>query len=299
MGFARVKCDDCKHEYILPFSCKRRHFCPSCHQKRVIEFGEHLHEEVLEDVPHRQWVFSIPKRLRPYFMYDRKLLAKLSRCAWNVLSEYLKASITVNDPIPGLVAGRTCCSPMQPGCVIVVQTFGEFTNFNPHLHIIATDGCFCTDGSFSNKSRGIRKKEELTTTENQSPCSANTVISIVKTDLARKKFRKNWARLIQKVYFMDPLLCSKCGGSMKIISFIEDDTTIKKILTHLDLWLPQTHDPPQKESSCNTSHKQHHRSFEWWETINHLSVNEYSDDSIVQRPFEDEYSQLNPCTWEC
>ena len=433
MGFARVKCDDCKHEYILPFSCKRRHFCPSCHQKRVIEFGEHLHEEVLEDVPHRQWVFSIPKRLRPYFMYDRKLLAKLSRCAWNVLSEYLKASITVNDPIPGLVAGRTCCSPMQPGCVIAVQTFGEFINFNPHLHIIATDGCFCTDGSFmigvipnaadleatfavevfdmlkkegkinriiidnmnswehsgfnvycgqpvktmdddgierlaqyivrapisqermvytsakespdgtgkvvydgktsridetftavdwlarlithipnkgeqmvryyghySNKSRGIRKKEELTnTTENQSPCSANTAISIVKTDLARKKFRKNWARLIQKVYFVDPLLCPKCGGSMKIISFIEDDTTIKKILTHLDLWLPQTHDPPQKESSCNTSHKQHHRSFEWWETINHLSVNEYSDDNIVQRPFEDEYSQLNPCTWEC
>jgi hypothetical protein len=43
----------------LPFSCKRRHFYPSCHQKRVIEFGEHLHEEVLEDVPHRQWVFSI------------------------------------------------------------------------------------------------------------------------------------------------------------------------------------------------------------------------------------------------
>ena len=54
LGFARVKCDDCDHEYILPFSCKRRHFCPSCHQKRVIEFGEHLHEEVLEDVPHRQ-----------------------------------------------------------------------------------------------------------------------------------------------------------------------------------------------------------------------------------------------------
>lgn len=67
-------------------------------------------------------------------MYDRKLLAKLSRCAWNVLSEYLKASVTVNDPVPG--------------CVIAVQTFGEFLNFNPHLHIISTDGCFCPDGSF-------------------------------------------------------------------------------------------------------------------------------------------------------
>ena len=32
LGFARVKCDDCQHEYLLPFSCKRRYFCPSCHQ---------------------------------------------------------------------------------------------------------------------------------------------------------------------------------------------------------------------------------------------------------------------------
>jgi hypothetical protein len=50
-----VKCMDCHHEYLLPFSCKRRHFCPSCHQKRVVEFGEFLQEEVLADVPHRQW----------------------------------------------------------------------------------------------------------------------------------------------------------------------------------------------------------------------------------------------------
>ncbi|MGI6448995.1 MAG: transposase zinc-binding domain-containing protein [Desulfitobacteriia bacterium] len=64
-GSARVKCNDCNHEYLLPFSCKRRSFCPTCHQKRVVEFGEHLHEEVLEDVAHRQWVFSLPKRLQP------------------------------------------------------------------------------------------------------------------------------------------------------------------------------------------------------------------------------------------
>ena len=99
-----------------------------------MEFGEQLHEEVLEKTPHRQWVFSIPKRLRPYFMYDRKLLSKLSLCAWRVLSEYLKASVSVDNPVPG--------------CVIAVQTFGEFLNFNPHLHIIATDGCFYGDGEF-------------------------------------------------------------------------------------------------------------------------------------------------------
>lgn len=39
-GFARVKCKECNHEYLLAFSCKRRHFCPSYYSKRVVEFGE-------------------------------------------------------------------------------------------------------------------------------------------------------------------------------------------------------------------------------------------------------------------
>ena len=38
----------------------------------------------------------------------------------------------------------------MPGAVISVQTFGDFLNFNPHLHIIATDGCFIHDGIFVN-----------------------------------------------------------------------------------------------------------------------------------------------------
>jgi hypothetical protein len=90
-GFARVRCQACGHEYLLAYSCKRHHFCPSCHQKRVVEFGEWLCTQVLKLVPHRQWVFSLPKRLRIYFLFNRKLLANLSRCAWKVLSIYLKA----------------------------------------------------------------------------------------------------------------------------------------------------------------------------------------------------------------
>ncbi|MCP4184316.1 MAG: IS91 family transposase, partial [Hyphomicrobiales bacterium] len=133
-GFARVKCEDCGHEYLLPFSCKRRHFCPSCHQKRVVEFGEWLCEEVLKYVPHRQWVFSIPKRLRIYFMFDRKLLTKLSRCAWKVLHLYLTQAVPYEDA--------------TPGAAIAVQSFGDFQNFNPHLHIISTDGCFYGNGAF-------------------------------------------------------------------------------------------------------------------------------------------------------
>ncbi|MBU4294096.1 MAG: transposase zinc-binding domain-containing protein [Actinobacteria bacterium] len=57
-GFARIKCRVCNHEYLLAFSCKRRHFYPSCHVKRVIQFGEFACSNVLKNVPHRHFVFS-------------------------------------------------------------------------------------------------------------------------------------------------------------------------------------------------------------------------------------------------
>ncbi len=104
------------------------------HQKRVIEFGEFLTCEVLEPVPHRQYVFSIPKRLRIFFMFDRRLLPGLSKCAWRALSAYLQSAVVYPDA--------------RPGAIIAVQTFGDFLNFNPHLHIIATDGCFYNNGAF-------------------------------------------------------------------------------------------------------------------------------------------------------
>jgi len=39
-----------------------------------------------------------------------------------------------------------------------------------------------------------------------------------------------------KIYDVDPLLCPKYLGSMRIIAFIEDQQIVKKILQHLDLW---------------------------------------------------------------
>ena len=47
---------------------------------------------------------------------------------------------------------------------------------------------------------------------------------------------RRWARLIQKIYEVDPLTCPKCSGAMRVISFIEDEEVIKKILKHLGLW---------------------------------------------------------------
>jgi len=63
-GFARVRCPNCRHEYLLAFSCRGRWFCPSCHTKKVVQFGELLRSSILYPVPHRQYVFTLPKILR-------------------------------------------------------------------------------------------------------------------------------------------------------------------------------------------------------------------------------------------
>ena len=58
----------------------------------------------------------------------------------------------------------------------------------------------------------------------------------------RRECRKRWAQLIRKVYLEDPLTCSRCGGPMRVISFITDWPIVRKILDHLDLANP---DPPE------------------------------------------------------
>jgi hypothetical protein len=35
-----------------------------------------------------------------------------------------------------------------PGAVIAIQTFGDFLNFNPHCHVLCTDGGFFESGAF-------------------------------------------------------------------------------------------------------------------------------------------------------
>jgi Transposase zinc-binding domain len=69
-GFARARCEDCGHERLIPFSCKGRGICPSCNTRRMAELAAHLTDHVLPRLAARQWVLSLPKRLRPFLHHD-------------------------------------------------------------------------------------------------------------------------------------------------------------------------------------------------------------------------------------
>jgi hypothetical protein len=54
----------------------------------------------------------------------------------------------------------------------------------------------------------------------------------------------SWAKLIAKVYQVDPLVCVRCGQRMSTLAFVSDQHSIKRILEHLGLRSPQLDRPP-------------------------------------------------------
>jgi hypothetical protein len=133
-GFARVRCGECRAEFLVAFRCHGRYFCPSCHARRLAEWSLWLDEHLLAAVPHRQVVLTLPKRLRPYFLHDRRQLGGLSRVAYRTLREYLRAALGERD--------------LVPGAIVCVQTFGSLAHAHPHLHVLLTDGAYRRSGSF-------------------------------------------------------------------------------------------------------------------------------------------------------
>jgi len=90
-------------------------------------------------------VFSIPKIIRIYFLFDRKLLADIARIAWEVLALYYRNAVNKGNIIPAAAAS--------------IQTFGDFLGFNPHLHILAADGGFGHSGMFYASHDNINAEE--------------------------------------------------------------------------------------------------------------------------------------------
>ncbi len=74
-------------------------------------------------------------------------------------------------------------------------------------------------------------------------------------DKSSKEYRKNWARLIQKTYEVDPLTCPKYRGVMRIRTFIEDREVIRAILKHLGLWLVKLPPAPQAHAPSALNHE--------------------------------------------
>ena len=133
-GFARFRCA-CGFERLAPFSCKGRGFCPSCCGRRMTERAAHLVDEVFPHVPVRQWVLSLPVRLRYRLAWDHDLCRAVMGRALRAILGFLRRR--ARDA--GIADGRS-------GAVAIVQRFGGALNLNVHLHALVLDGVFTHDG---------------------------------------------------------------------------------------------------------------------------------------------------------
>lgn len=75
----------------ITYSCKARYFCSSCHQKRMLASGAWLEGNPLAPVPHRQYVFALPKLVRPFFRSCRRHPGALCRLIGGLLQMGFKA----------------------------------------------------------------------------------------------------------------------------------------------------------------------------------------------------------------
>ena len=135
-GFLRVHCDACGLDRLVPYSCKRRSFCPSCGGRRMADTAAHLVDRVIPEVPVRQWVLSVPFALRYRLAYDSSLV----RDVLQIFVRTIFASIRRRAGIPASNRQARC------GAVAFIQRFSDALNLDPHCHVLAMDGLYVIDG---------------------------------------------------------------------------------------------------------------------------------------------------------
>jgi hypothetical protein len=132
-GFARALCADCGQDFLIAFSCKGRTVCPSCNTRRMAQTAAHLVDHVIPPVAMRQWVLSLPKRLRWYLHRDPALSTRVLRIFLEEIERALQG------------AAPEAPAEARFGAIAFIHRFGASLNCHLHYHCCVTDGLFCAE----------------------------------------------------------------------------------------------------------------------------------------------------------
>ena len=90
-------------------------------------------------------------------------------------------------------------------------------------------------GAYSNVARGKRRRQAEADIGAAPPDGRHVPSASAVRDHSpdARALRRSWAQLIKRIYEVDPLVCPKCGGEMRIIAFIIDHDVVDAILRHL------------------------------------------------------------------
>lgn len=124
MGHALYYCEHCNKFKHVAFTCKSR-FCNSCGAKYTQDRAESITSKLVR-CTHRHIVFTIPEELRIFFLRDRNLLNLIFKASANTILEYFfKLNKSEN---------------FKPGFISTMHTFGRDLKWNPHVHMLLTEG---------------------------------------------------------------------------------------------------------------------------------------------------------------
>ncbi|WP_415270816.1 IS91 family transposase [Hominibacterium faecale] len=123
-GCSLYVCPDCGAYKFVPFRCHCR-FCNTCGTAYQADRADAISFKLI-NCRHRHVVFTIAEELRPYFRKDRRLLHVLFRSAAQVFSDWFYSQNHKED--------------FRPGMVTALHTFGRDLKWNPHIHMLITEG---------------------------------------------------------------------------------------------------------------------------------------------------------------
>jgi len=127
-GFARARCAECGHDFLVAFSCKGRGLCPSCNARRMAEIAAHLVDHVFPPLPVRRWVLSVPKRLRYFLEREPRAVSAVLHIFLRIIEAHLRKT----SPGAGAQA--------RLGAVSFVHRFGSSLNRHTHYHCCILEG---------------------------------------------------------------------------------------------------------------------------------------------------------------
>ena len=203
-GFARARCGDCGHDYFVAFSCKGRGVCPSCNTRRMVETAAHLTDHFFPRLPVRQWVLSVPKRLRYFMQRDGAVLNMVLRIFLRVIAQSLQAHCPD--------AANADRAALHIGAVAFIHRFGSSLNEHVHFHVCVVDGvCEEMPGEGDTDAQSSRRGIVF----HSASAIDETAVAQVQADLRRRILRAFVGRgLIEKVDAKEMLSYQHSGFSV-------------------------------------------------------------------------------------
>ena len=146
----------------------------------MVETAAHLCDHVFPRLPVRQWVLSVPKRLRFLLQRDGAVLGMVLRIFLRVIAQSLQSNC------PG--AAQVNRAALHIGAVAVIHRFGSSLNGHGHFHVCAVDGVF-EEGPGQGDADAAPPSSTAGIVFHPASAIDETAVAQVQTDLRRRILR--------------------------------------------------------------------------------------------------------------